>query len=183
MRNCMSCALVVTTIAAATPGQAVAQTYSAPHGYDQRPIGYYYYSPGGYYYYYGPLLPGGYYPPPLPSYGTPRSRRWRRERRRNHHPAPIICHRQLRVDPTTRRLIAPLDCRGRNSRKANKRPNRPSFSASSSPTPRPSPPAPSSSTPRTRLSIWYSARVKPCATASAWAAQGSHGRALSASAA
>ena len=61
----------MTVAAAASSGQAVAQTYYAPSAYGQRPIGYYYYSRGGYYYYYGPLQPGGYYPPPLPSYGTP----------------------------------------------------------------------------------------------------------------
>jgi len=71
VRYCVSCALVAITVAAAAPGKAVAQTYYAPHAYDQLPIGYYYYSPGGYYYYHGPLLPGGYYPPPLPSHGTP----------------------------------------------------------------------------------------------------------------
>ncbi len=57
-------------LAAATSGQAVAQTYYAPRAYGQPPIGYYYYSPGGYYYYYGPT-PGGYYPPLPPSYRDP----------------------------------------------------------------------------------------------------------------
>jgi lipoprotein-anchoring transpeptidase ErfK/SrfK len=75
VRYCIGCALAAVSVAAASSGQTVAQTYNYPPpapraDYGRPPIGYYYYSPGGYYYYYGPS-PGGYYPPLPPSYGTP----------------------------------------------------------------------------------------------------------------
>ena len=169
MRICVGCALVTVNIVASL-GQAVAQ----PYYYPPQPRAYYGQPPSAYYYYYGPA-PGGYYPSYGPAY----------PQGGNSKPGGDIRHQQ---DPTTRRLIAPLedgslDYHLRISRKAIKRPNcRPSSAASSSPTPRPSPLAPSSSTHRTRFYIWCSATVKRCATALALVAQGSPGRALSASA-
>ena len=91
-----------------------------------------------------------------------------------------------RAGPTTRRLVAPPEAgslyyRREISRKPIKRPNcRPSSTARSSPTLPPTPLAPSSSTRRTRFSIWCSATVQRCATASASAGKASPGRALSA---